>query len=211
MGNVLSTLKDNYIFAVIRGKDQNDGYEIAKAAVEGGIKNLELTFSTPNAAQVIKDLVEDYKDDDSVVVGAGTVMTLDLAKEAHEAGAEFLVSPHFSPEIAEYAREVDTYYMPGCGTVTEVVNAMDAGCDIVKVFPGGILGSGFIKDVHGPIPEAQLMPSGGVSLDNIAEWKENGAVSVGVGSALSRDVAEKGYESVTENAKEFVSKLEEEQ
>ncbi len=210
MGNVLSTLKDNYIFAVIRGKDQNDGYEIAKAAVEGGIKNLELTFSTPNAAQVIKDLVEDYKDDDSVVVGAGTVMTLDLAKEAHEAGAEFLVSPHFSPEIAEYAREVDTYYMPGCGTVTEVVNAMNAGCDIVKVFPGGILGSGFIKDVHGPIPEAQLMPSGGVSLDNIAEWKENGAVAIGVGSALSRDVAEKGYESVAENAKEFVSKLEEE-
>lgn len=210
MGNVLSTLKDNYIFAVIRGKDQNDGYEIAKAAVEGGIKNLELTFSTPNAAQVIKDLVEDYKDDDSVVVGAGTVMTLDLAKEAHEAGAEFLVSPHFSPEIAEYAREVDTYYMPGCGTVTEVVNAMNAGCDIVKVFPGGILGSGFIKDVHGPIPEAQLMPSGGVSLDNIAEWKENGAVAVGVGSALSRDVAEKGYESVADNAKEFVSKLEEE-
>ena len=210
MGNVLSTLKDNYIFAVIRGKDQNDGYEIAKAAVEGGIKNLELTFSTPNAAQVIKDLVEDYKDDDSVVVGAGTVMTLDLAKEAHEAGAEFLVSPHFSPEIAEYSREVDTYYMPGCGTVTEVVNAMNAGCDIVKVFPGGILGSGFIKDVHGPIPEAQLMPSGGVSLDNIAEWKENGAVAVGVGSALSRDVAEKGYESVADNAKEFVSKLEEE-
>jgi len=210
MGNVLSTLKDNYIFAVIRGKDQNDGYEIAKAAVEGGIKNLELTFSTLNAAQVIKDLVEDYKDDDSVVVGAGTVMTLDLAKEAHEAGAEFLVSPHFSPEIAEYSREVDTYYMPGCGTVTEVVNAMNAGCDIVKVFPGGILGSGFIKDVHGPIPEAQLMPSGGVSLDNIAEWKENGAVAVGVGSALSRDVAEKGYESVADNAKEFVSKLEEE-
>ena len=210
MGNVLSTLKDNYIFAVIRGKDQNDGYEIAKSAVAGGIKNLELTFSTPNAAQVIKDLVEDYKDDDSVVIGAGTVMTLDLAKEAYEAGAEFLVSPHFSPEIAEYAREVGTYYMPGCGTVTEVVNAMNAGCDIVKVFPGGILGSGFIKDVHGPIPEAQLMPSGGVSLDNIAEWKENGAVSVGVGSALSRDVAEKGYESVAENAKEFVSKLEEE-
>src|SRR5699024_4824441 len=210
MGNVLSTLKDNYIFAVIRGKDQNDGYEIAKAAVEGGIKNLELTFSTLNAAQVIKDLVEDYKDDDSVVVGAGTVMTLDLAKEAHEAGAEFLVSPHFSPEIAEYAREVDTYYMPGTGTVTEVVNAMNAGCEIIKVFSGGILGSGFLKDVHGPIPEAELMHSGGVSLDNSAEWKANGAVAVGVGSALSKEVAEKGYDSVSEIAKEFVSKLEEE-
>lgn len=201
-------MKDNYIFAVIRGKTQDDGFQIAKAAVKGGIKNLELTFSTPNAAQVMKDLVEEYKNDDSVVVGAGTVMKLDLAKEAHEAGAEFLVSPHFSPEIAEFAREVDTYYMPGCGTVTEVVNAMNAGSEIVKVFPGGILGSGFIKDVHGPIPEAQLMPSGGVSLDNIAEWKANGAVAVGVGSALSRDVEEKGYDSVADNAREFVAQLE---
>lgn len=208
MGKVLETMKDNYIFAVIRGKTQDDGFQIAKAAVKGGIKNLELTFSTPNAAQVMKDLVEEYKNDDSVVVGAGTVMTLDLAKEAHEAGAEFLVSPHFSPEIAEFAREVDTYYMPGCGTVTEVVNAMNAGSEIVKVFPGGILGSGFIKDVHGPIPEAQLMPSGGVSLDNIAEWKANGAVAVGVGSALSRDVEEKGYDSVADNAREFVAQLE---
>lgn len=207
MGNVLDTMKENYIFAVIRGKTAEDGFEIAKASVAGGIKNLELTFSTPDAAKVIADLVEEYKNDDTVVVGAGTVMTVELAKEAHEAGAEFLVSPHFSKEIAEYANEVGTYYMPGTGTVTEVWDAMNSGCEIIKVFPGGILGSGFIKDVHGPIPEAQLMPSGGVSLDNIAEWKANGAVAVGVGSALSRDVAEKGYESVTENAKEFVSKL----
>ena len=207
MSKVLETMKDNYIFAVIRGKTAEDGFEIAKASVAGGIKNLELTFSTPDAAKVMADLVEEYKNDDTVVVGAGTVMTLELAKEAHEAGAKFLVSPHYSAEIAEFANEVDTFYMPGTGTVTEVVTAMNAGCEIIKVFPGGILGSGFIKDVHGPIPEAQLMPSGGVSLDNIAEWKANGAVAVGVGSALSRDVAEKGYESVTENAKEFVSKI----
>lgn len=207
MSKVLETMKDNYIFAVIRGKTAEDGFEIAKASVAGGIKNLELTFSTPDAAKVMADLVEEYKNDETVVVGAGTVMTLELAKEAHEAGAKFLVSPHYSAEIAEFANEVDTFYMPGTGTVTEVVTAMNAGCEIIKVFPGGILGSSFIKDVHGPIPEAQLMPSGGVSLDNIAEWKANGAVAVGVGSALSRDVAEKGYESVTENAKEFVSKI----
>lgn len=97
--------------------------------------------------------------------------------------------------------------MPGSGTVTEVVNAMKAGCEIIKVFPGGILGSGFIKDVHGPIPEAQLMPSGGVGLENIADWKAKGAVAVGVGSALSKGVDEKGYAAVTDNAKEFVSKL----
>ena len=207
MSNVLNTLKENYIFAVIRGKTEEDGFEISKAAVAGGIKNIELTFSTPNAAKVMKNLVEEYKNDDTVVIGAGTVMSLDLAKEAHAAGAEFLVSPHFDAEIAAYANEVETYYMPGSGTVTEVVNAMKAGCEIIKIFPGGILGSGFIKDVHGPIPEAQLMPSGGVGLENIADWKAKGAVAVGVGSALSKGVDEKGYAVVTENAKEFVSKL----
>lgn len=210
MSKLMDTMKNNYIFAVIRGEDQKDGVEIAKASVAGGIKNIELTFSTPNAGEAIREIVKEYQNDETVVVGAGTVMSVDMAREALDAGAEFLVSPHFSAEIAEFANENDIYYMPGTGTVTEVVTAMNAGCEIIKVFPGGILGSGFIKDVHGPIPEAQLMPSGGVSIDNIAEWRKNGAVAVGVGSALSKDVAEKGYESVTEIAKEFVTVLEEE-
>lgn len=210
MSKLMDTMKNNYIFAVIRGQDQKDGVEIAKASVAGGIKNIELTFSTPNAGEAIREIVKEYQNDETVVVGAGTVMSVDMAREALDAGAEFLVSPHFSTEIAEFANENDIYYMPGTGTVTEVVTAMNAGCEIIKVFPGGILGSGFIKDVHGPIPEAQLMPSGGVSIDNISEWRKNGAVAVGVGSALSKDVAEKGYESVTEIAKEFVTVLEEE-
>lgn len=202
---ILNQLTENYVFAVVRGKTEDDGFEISKAAAKGGIKNLELTFSTPNAANCIKRLLEEFKDDETVVVGAGTVMTLDLAKEAVEAGAQFLVSPHFSQEIADYANEVNIHYMPGCATATEIVAAMNAGCEIIKLFPGGQLGAGFIKDIHGPIPEVKLMPSGGVSLDNIDTWIENGAVSVGVGSALSRDVAEKGYESVTETAEKFVA------
>lgn len=211
MSHIMDTMKENYIFAVIRGKNEKDGYEIAKASVAGGIKNIELTFSTPNAAEVIKKLVEEYKNDKSVVVGAGTVMSVEKAKEAYDVGAEFLVSPHFSIEIAEFARNNDIYYMPGCATVTEIVEAMQAGCEIIKIFPGGQLGSSFIKDVHGPIPEAQLMPSGGVSLDNIMEWCSNGAIAVGIGSALSREVDSDGYESVTEIAKQFVSVLQEEE
>ena len=155
-------------------------------------------------------LVKDYENDDSVVVGAGTVMTLEQANEAYDAGAQFLVSPHFSPEIAEFAVDKKTYYMPGCATVTEVVTAMNAGCEIIKIFPGGQLGTSFIKNIHGPIPEVNLMPSGGVSLDNIKEWKEAGAISVGVGSALSQKVKESGYESVTEISKQFISALEDE-
>lgn len=207
MSNVLETLKQNYIFAVVRGKDETAGLEICKAAVEGGIKNLELTFSTPNAEKVIAELVELYKDDESVVVGAGTVMSVELAEKATKAGAKFLVSPHFDADIAKYAIDNNVEYMPGCATTTEIVTAMKAGSKIIKLFPGGQLGAGFIKDIHGPIPEVELMPSGGVSLDNIKEWKEKGAVAVGVGSALSKDVATKGYESVTEIAKQFVDAL----
>lgn len=207
MGKVLDILTENYIYAVVRGKDEEDGFKICEAAVAGGIKNLEVTFSTPNAAKVIADLCEKYQDDESVVVGAGTVMSVELAKEAYEAGAKFLVSPHLDPDIAHYANEVGVYYMPGCATVTEIVQAMKLNCEVIKLFPGGQLGSGFIKNVHGPIPEVKLMPSGGVSLDNIKEWRANGAVSVGVGSALSAKVNTEGYESVTEIAKAFVAKL----
>lgn len=207
MGKLFDILADNYIYAVVRGKDEDDGYQICEAAVAGGIKNLEVTFSTPNAAKVIADLREHYKSDETIVVGAGTVMSVELAEEAYQAGAQFLVSPHLDLDIAHFAQEHDIPYMPGCATVTEIVQAMKLGCEVIKIFPGGQLGPSFIKNVHGPIPEVKLMPSGGVSLDNIKDWRANGAVSVGVGSALSAKVDEEGYGSVTEIAKEFVAKL----
>ena len=206
---VLDTMKHNYIFAVVRGKDEADAIEICRAAVEGGIKNLEVTYTTPNASAVIKELVNEYEENSEVVIGAGTVMNLDIAKEAYEAGAKFLVSPHFDQEVADFATEKDIYYMPGCATATEIVTAMKAGCEIIKVFPGGVLGPNFISDIHGPIPEVNLMPSGGVSIENIDTWVHKGAVAVGVGSALSKEVAEKGYESVTEVAQRFSDKVKE--
>lgn len=208
MSKVMETMKENYVFAVIRGKTEKDAFEISKAAVLGGIKNIEITFSTPNAANAMKDLIKEYADDETVVVGAGTVMNVDQAQAAYDVGAKFLVSPHFSAEVAEFAINHEIDYMPGCATVTEIVRAMDSKCEIIKVFPGGQLGPSFIKNVHGPIPEVNLMPSGGVSLDNIKEWKDAGAASVGVGSALSSEVEEKGYESVTDISKQFIAALE---
>lgn len=209
MSELMNTMKDNYIFAVIRGDSEKDACEISKAAVNGGIKNIEVTFSTPNAAEAMKYLIHEYENDDTVVVGAGTVMTTKQAQAAYDVGAQFLVSPHFSEAIADFAVKNKINYIPGCATVTEIVRAMDAGCEIIKVFPGGQLGPSFIKNVHGPIPEVNLMPSGGVSIDNIKEWKNCGAVAVGVGSALSRKVDEKGYESVSEISRKFINALEE--
>lgn len=201
---MLDQLKENYFFAVVRGKSVEDAIEISKHAILGGIRNIEITFSTPDAAKVIQKLSDDFKNDSSVVIGAGTVMTTDLAQEAIDAGAKFLVSPHFDEAIATLALDHKNLYFPGCATATEVVQAMKSGCQIIKLFPGGVVGPGFIKDIHGPIPEVNLMPSGGVSVDNVADWKKAGAVAVGIGSALASKVSSDGYESVTTIAKSFV-------
>lgn len=205
---MLQQLKENYFFAVIRGKDEADAIEIARHAILGGIKNIEITFSTPNAERVIHDLRCEFSDDLSVIVGAGTVMTTDLAQKAIGAGAKFLVSPHFSEAIQALAGQQEVLYFPGCATATEIVSAQTAGCPIIKLFPGGILGPNFIKDIHGPIPEVNLMPSGGVSVANVLAWKKAGACAVGIGSALASKVAEGGYESVTEIARSFVEAVE---
>lgn len=205
---MLRQLKENYFFAVIRGKDEQDAKEIALHAVLGGIRNIEITFSTPNAATVIKELQEEFSDDSSVVIGAGTVMNLNLAQEAIGAGASFLVSPHFDKKIQELAQETGVLYFPGCATATEIVTASQAGCSIIKLFPGGVLGPGFIKDIHGPVPEVDLMPSGGVSVDNVVDWKKAGACAVGIGSALASRVQAEGYDSVTLIARSFVAALE---
>lgn len=205
---MLKQLKENYFFAVIRGKDEDDAKEIARHAVLGGIRNIEITFSTPNAGKVIRELQEEFSDDSSVVIGAGTVMDCKLAEEALDAGASFLVSPHFDQDIQDLALKVGSLYFPGCATATEIVKARRAGCPIIKLFPGGVLGPGFIKDIHGPVPEVDLMPSGGVSVDNVAVWKKAGACAVGVGSALASRVEAEGYESVTMIARSFVTALE---
>ncbi|SFB97018.1 2-dehydro-3-deoxyphosphogluconate aldolase / (4S)-4-hydroxy-2-oxoglutarate aldolase [Alkalibacterium subtropicum] len=202
---ILSQLKENYLFAVIRGKSAEDATKISEAVYDGGIKNIEVTFTTPQADESIKTLAKKYADTD-MVVGAGTVMDAITARLAIVAGAEFIVSPNFVPEISTVCNTYAVPYLPGCGTVTEVASAMATGVEVVKVFPGGILGPAFIKNVHGPIPHVEMMPSGGVSLDNMNQWMANGAWAVGIGSALTKGLEGDDYSKATENAKAFVDK-----
>lgn len=202
---ILSQLKENYLFAVIRGNSAKEATEISEAVYAGGIKNIEVTFTTPQADESIKTLAKKYADTD-MVVGAGTVMDAITARIAIIAGAEFIVSPNFVPEISTVCNTYAVPYLPGCGTVTEVAGAMATGVEVVKVFPGGILGPAFIKNVHGPIPHIEMMPSGGVSLENMDQWIANGAWAVGIGSALTSELKEKGLGSVKEASAKFVSK-----
>lgn len=205
---ILTRLKDNYLFAVIRGKSADEATRISEAVYEGGIKNIEVTFTTPQADESIRDLAGKF-DGTDMVVGAGTVMDAITARIAIIAGAEFIVSPNMVPEISTVCNTYGIPYLPGCGTVTEVANALATGVEVVKVFPGGILGPAFIKNVHGPIPHVEMMPSGGVSLENMDQWIDNGAWAVGIGSALTKDLKTQGYSSVTEQAQAFVQKYNE--
>lgn len=205
---IISKLKDNFLFAVIRGTSAEEATEISEAVYEGGIKNIEVTFTTPQADESIKALSKKYAGTD-MVVGAGTVMDAVTARIAIIAGAEFVVSPNFVPEISTMCNTYGIPYLPGCGTVTEIADAMATGVEVVKAFPGGILGPDFVKNVHGPIPHVEIMPSGGVSLDNMDQWVDAGAWAVGIGSALTKGMKENGINQVKENASTFVKKYEE--
>ncbi|MDE1547628.1 bifunctional 2-keto-4-hydroxyglutarate aldolase/2-keto-3-deoxy-6-phosphogluconate aldolase [Jeotgalibaca caeni] len=204
--DILDQMQKNFLFAVVRGSTQEEGYEISKAVYQGGIKNVEVTFSTPNAEQVMRRLADEFADTD-MVVGAGTVLDEVSARLAILNGAKFIVSPNFNERIAKMCNLYTIPYLPGCGSITEVATALEAGCEVVKLFPGGLLGPGFIKDLHGPIPWVEAMPSGGVSLDNMEKWIANGAWAVGVGSALTKGLKEGGSAQVEANAKEFADKL----
>lgn len=204
--DVLKKINDEYLVAVIRGKNKEEAVEIALQTFKGGIRSLEITFSTPGAEEVIAELSRsEYSE--SMVIGAGTVLDDQTARIAIMKGARYIVSPHFDPAIAITCNRYAIPYLPGCGTVGEIMNALTHGVDVIKLFPGSLLGQSFIKDVKGPIPHVQMMPSGGVSLDNLSGWVNSGAYAVGIGSALTKGVTNGDYSSVESVARQFRDKL----
>lgn len=171
--------------AVIRAADAEQAARLADACVKGGIRALEVTFTVPNATQAIAELTRRYAASD-VAVGAGTVLDPETARAAILAGARFVVSPGSDAATARLCRRYQVAYLPGAGTATEIIRALEDGADIVKVFPGEVLGPGFVKAVRGPLPQAPLMPTGGVSADNAEQWIRAGCVALGVGGELTR-------------------------
>lgn len=206
--NVIEKLCDCGVVAVVRASNEKEAIDIANACVNGGIVGIEVTFTVPGADQVIRALNETFKGG-SLLVGAGTVLDAVTARVALLAGAKFIVSPSFDKEVAEICNLYQVPYMPGCFTLTEMVNAMKAGVDVIKVFPGSAATPSYIKAVKGPLPQANLMPTGGVSLDNCAEWINAGCVAVGVGGELTKPAKTGNFEEVTRLAKEFVRRVKE--
>ncbi|QXW65377.1 bifunctional 2-keto-4-hydroxyglutarate aldolase/2-keto-3-deoxy-6-phosphogluconate aldolase [Streptobacillus moniliformis] len=204
---ILKIVEKEKLVAVIRGKDDEDAYLISKKVIEGGIKIIELTFSTPFVENTIERLSKENID--GVIIGAGTVLDDITARIAIMKGAKFIVSPHLDIEISKICNRYNVAYLPGCMSVTEIVKAMESGVDVVKLFPGDLLGPSFIKNIKSPLPYAKMMPSGGVSIDNMDKWLEAGAYALGIGSALTRYISTKGYDSVKEETEKFYKKYNE--
>ena len=192
------------IVAVVRSESIEEGIRISKACITGGIPAIEVTYTVPGATEVIKALKENFAKEE-LIVGAGTVLDSETARIAILAGAEYIVSPGFDEETAKLCNTYQIPYMPGCMTITEMTKAMSYGSDIIKLFPGSAFGPSFVKGVKAPLPQINIMPTGGVSLENIDEWFKNGVVAVGAGGKLASGTSE----SITETAKAFVKKIKE--
>ncbi|HBJ79681.1 MULTISPECIES: bifunctional 2-keto-4-hydroxyglutarate aldolase/2-keto-3-deoxy-6-phosphogluconate aldolase [Fusobacterium] len=201
---ILKKITDIGIVAVVRSETIEEGIRISKACVEGGIPAIEVTYTVPGATEVIKALKEQFTSNE-LVIGAGTVLDAATARIAILAGSEFIVSPAFDEETAKLCNLYQVPYMPGCMTITEITKAMQYGADIVKLFPGSAFGPSFVKAVKAPLPQANIMPTGGVSLENIDEWFKNGVVAVGAGGKL----ASGSSEDIIATAKAFVEKIKE--
>ena len=204
---ILNKLANAGVIAVVRGKDQMEALRATDAIIAGGMKGIELTFTVPNAEVVIKELVEKYKDNQEVVIGAGTVLDPITARIAIMAGAEYIVSPFFEKETAEVCNLYQIPYLPGCMTITEMKEALKSGVDIIKLFPGSAFGPEIVKAFKAPIPHLNIMPTGGVGLDNMRDWFNAGVVAVGVGGNLLAQATKGDFAEVTKVAEQYMTEF----
>lgn len=204
--DVLSRIIDCGIVAVVRAENSEQARMIADACLEGGVAAVEITFTVPGAHRVIEALAAAYPSGE-MLLGAGTVLDPETARIAILSGAQYIVSPYLNVKTVGLCNRYRVPIMPGVMTIKEVAEAMEAGADILKVFPGEVFGPKFIKAIKGPIPQAMLMPTGGVDIGNVADWILAGAVAVGAGSALTGGASRGDYASITVKGREFVRQI----
>ncbi|VBB05067.1 kdpg/khg aldolase [Lucifera butyrica] len=194
------------LVAVVRAESKEQGRKITEACIAGGAAAVEITFTVPGAQDIIRELAQRY-DEKEILLGAGTVLDAQTARIAILNGAQYVVSPALDVETVRLCNRYRVPVMPGVMTIRDVVASMEAGADIVKLFPGELLGPGFVKALKGPLPQAKVMPTGGVTLDNVGDWIKAGCVAVGVGGSLTAGAKTGDYASITAKAKQFVAAI----
>jgi len=180
--DTLQRLRECGIVAIVRGTSADVLGNVLTALRNGGVRAVEVTLDTPGACSMIERLAQDYGD--SMLVGAGTVLDPETARAAILAGATFVLSPTLNPKVIQMCRRYGVLAVPGAATPTEILTAWDAGASMVKVFPARVFGPSYIKDIRGPLPQVELMPVGGVGLDNVDAFIHAGAAALGVGGEL---------------------------
>ncbi|GGG63022.1 bifunctional 4-hydroxy-2-oxoglutarate aldolase/2-dehydro-3-deoxy-phosphogluconate aldolase [Paenibacillus radicis (ex Gao et al. 2016)] len=203
-GTMLDQLLEHKIVAILRGIEDRHADAAGQALIDGGIRLMEITMNTPGASVMIERWR--MKFDGKAFIGAGTVLDLEMAKVAVDAGAQYLITPNLDEAVVAYGRERGLSVWPGVMTPTEIVKAWKAGADAVKIFPMGTLGTKYLSEIRGPLDQIPMMATGGADLSNLAEYFRAGANAVGLGSKLVNLewIREGKYDQVTERARQFV-------
>ncbi len=200
---MIDKLKAEKVVAVVRADSKEEAMQYVEAIISGGMNAIELTYSIPDVCELITEVKRKFPE---ALVGVGSVLSAKQAEDAVMAGATYVVSPGYVDTVQEYCTENKVIYMPGAMTISEIINSINHGNKIAKVFPGGTLGIGFISAVKAPIPDAQLMVTGGVDLDNVEDWFKAGVTLVGTGSSLTAPGKSGDFAKITEIARTFKEK-----
>jgi 2-dehydro-3-deoxyphosphogluconate aldolase/(4S)-4-hydroxy-2-oxoglutarate aldolase len=205
---LLQQIANEGVVAVLRADTAEDVVRMAEQAIAGGIKVIEITMTVPHALQAIEQLASKYSSSSSdpatyAIIGVGTVLDPETARLAILSGAEFVVGPSLNPATVVMCNRYRVPIMPGCMTIADIQAALELGVDVVKLFPAS--SPAMIKAIKGPMPQANIMPTGGVNLDNLGEWVKAGAVAVGIGSDLTAEAVKTGdYTHIARKSAQYV-------
>jgi 2-dehydro-3-deoxyphosphogluconate aldolase / (4S)-4-hydroxy-2-oxoglutarate aldolase len=204
----MDLIRKTGVIAIMRVKNPDQLLNAADAIRAGGVCAIEVTMTTPGALSVIEQAVARYGN--QIAFGAGTVLDAESARAAILSGAQFIVAPNFKASVIEICRRYSVPVMPGVYTPTEIVNAWEAGADMVKIFPAVIGGPAFIKAMKAPLPQVEMVPVGGVAIANTAEFIRAGSSAVGVGSELidQKLLDAKDWDTLTQRARRFIEEVE---
>jgi 2-dehydro-3-deoxyphosphogluconate aldolase/(4S)-4-hydroxy-2-oxoglutarate aldolase len=205
--NNLRKIYESGMIVIIRTSDPAEALKVAEASIAGGVQALEITMSVPGALRVIETLAQKYCHGE-VLIGAGTVLDAETARSVILAGAQLIVTPHMNKQVIKMCNRYQVVSVIGAMTPKEIVKTMEAGADIVKLFPGEFTKSQYVKTVKAPLSQAPIIPTGGVTPQNVGEWIDAGCIAVGVGSYITKAAQKDGdYSKVTTAAKEFVAAI----
>lgn len=206
--NIRRIILEKKVLAVVRMKNPDQLLKVIESLMTGGVTGIELTMTIPNALKAIEIAAKEFSN--NILLGVGSVIDSETAVKAINAGAQFVVSPLYKPEIVKAVIEKGKSVIPGAFTPTEIQNAYEQGADFVKIFPADNLGMSFIKSIKAPLPHLNVIPTGGVTIENAIDWINHGASAVGLGSALvdNKAIESGNFHVLTEKAKKLCKNLE---